>query len=462
MRIPPFRTTSRTPSRTGFGLRAVAALCALQALAAGPAWAKIDLSTLPERGDVELTIYNSADLTLARETRPMAFKAGENPLQFSWANTLIDPTSVHLRLAKGDDFLTIQDISYPANSANTLIWTIDADRAGEGVVEITYFTSGITWAADYVAKANQPETEMRLEGYVRVTNNSGEDYLNAKTRLLVGDINLVEAIAVLARSGGMSRSQVATTTQKLVGMAMPQAPAPAMAARGNMMMADEMMAPKDVAKEGVSEYFLFTIEGREDLENGLSKRLPSFAADEVPFKLTYKYDPRRFGPSIAKLYKAVNDEKSKLGDSPLPNGYYQVFADSASGGLGYLGRHDDKYIPIGEDLEINLGKDGLVSFEDVRRRFLRDTINYSTYGDVQGWNEIEEREIVLRNSKKVAVPVEVSLLIQSGDFDFKPSKAGPWTKISETEQELKATIEPLSEARFAYTVVRRQGSNAKK
>ena len=50
----------------------------------------VDLSTVPGRSTVQLTIYNSEDLTLVRETRTVSFKKGANPLQFSWANTLID------------------------------------------------------------------------------------------------------------------------------------------------------------------------------------------------------------------------------------------------------------------------------------------------------------------------------------------------------------------------------------
>ena len=38
-----------------------------------------------------------------------------------------------------------------------------------------------------------------MTGYVRVTNESGEQYDNAQTRLVVGKINLVEKIADLAR-----------------------------------------------------------------------------------------------------------------------------------------------------------------------------------------------------------------------------------------------------------------------
>ena len=38
---------------------------------------------MPKRDTVQLTIYNSEDLTLVRETRTVTFKKGVNPLQFS-------------------------------------------------------------------------------------------------------------------------------------------------------------------------------------------------------------------------------------------------------------------------------------------------------------------------------------------------------------------------------------------
>ena len=48
-----------------------------------PALAKnVDLSTVPKRNTVQLTIYNSEDLTLVRETRTVTFKKGNNPQQF--------------------------------------------------------------------------------------------------------------------------------------------------------------------------------------------------------------------------------------------------------------------------------------------------------------------------------------------------------------------------------------------
>ena len=41
--------------------------------------AKVDLVTLPTRDTVQLTIYNSADLTLVREARALTLKKGKIP-----------------------------------------------------------------------------------------------------------------------------------------------------------------------------------------------------------------------------------------------------------------------------------------------------------------------------------------------------------------------------------------------
>ena len=159
----------------------------------------VDLSTVPKRDSLQLTIYNSEDLTLVRETRVVTFKKGANPLEFSWANTLIDPSSVELKFLDHPDKLDVLDTTFPHDKPQKLYWNVQSDIDGEATIQITYFTSGITWAADYVCIANKDESQLGLEGFVRVTNHSGEDYENAQVRLVVGNINLVEKIAQLAQ-----------------------------------------------------------------------------------------------------------------------------------------------------------------------------------------------------------------------------------------------------------------------
>src|SRR5437764_7224316 len=175
------------------------------------AQARINVVTLPGRDSVQLTIYNSVDLTLVKETRILTLRKGLNRLEFSWANTLIDPTSVEFRALTHADQVDVLDVSFPPRVTNILEWRINSDFAGEVQVEIRYFTSGISWSADYVAEAARNEKLMNLAGNVRVINNSGEDYDNAQIRLVVGVVRLVEQIVTLARDRYPANAPAATT-----------------------------------------------------------------------------------------------------------------------------------------------------------------------------------------------------------------------------------------------------------
>jgi hypothetical protein len=282
--------------RSSFVIRHFAILAALL-MHAITATARINVVTLPDRDTVQLTIYNSADLTLVKETRHLTFKKGINKLEFSWANTLIDPTSVEFRPLTHVTEVEVQDVSFPPRVANTLEWRISSEFAGDVVVEIRYFTSGISWSADYVCEANKNETSMDFSGAVRVTNNSGEDYENAQVRLVVGVIRLVQEIADLARAGkpGMP------TTQTVVATAAPAMRFAYAALADAAKMAEEK--PKEIQKEGVSEYFMYTVEGRDTIPNGWSKRLPSFKNDGVPLVSYYKYEKERWGDLVMRYYQ---------------------------------------------------------------------------------------------------------------------------------------------------------------
>src|SRR5260221_10884625 len=94
----------------------------------------VDLSTVPRRNTVQLTIYNSEDLTLVRETRAITFKKGANPLQFSWANTLIDPTSVELRFLTDPEKLVVLDTTFPHDKPQMLYWNVQVDFDAEAAV----------------------------------------------------------------------------------------------------------------------------------------------------------------------------------------------------------------------------------------------------------------------------------------------------------------------------------------
>ncbi len=338
--------------------------------------AAVDLVTLPTREGTQLTIYNSEDITMVREHRLLTVKEGVNRIQFSWANTLIDPTSIEFRILDKQDKVDLVDTTFPSGRNDALQWNIKSQIAGKIPVEIRYFTSGITWAADYVGIANEDETKLNVTGYVRVFNNSGELYDNAQTRLVVGNINLVEKIADLARRPppGLPVPMAAPAP------AAPPPPVMAKAAKGAafgaaIQEAEEKLeakpeAPKEVVKQGLSEYFLFTIEGREDIKENEPKRLVALKVAEVPLECLYKLTDRDGQSQFTKFYRFKNvkllDEQGKekklsamenLGLSPLPNGMVRLFSVYKNKDLAYVGGTETKYVPIGDRVEVNVGPD---------------------------------------------------------------------------------------------------------
>ncbi|MEM7403724.1 MAG: hypothetical protein AAF458_00465 [Pseudomonadota bacterium] len=337
-----------------------AALLGLAGLAAH-ASNNIDLSTAPERAAVQLTIYNSEDLTLVRERRVMSFTRGDNQLQFSWANTLIDPTSVEIRFPRQGSQVSLVDTTFSHQRKDVLVWNINSEIAGEVETEISYFTSGLTWSADYTLIANQAETAADLDGFIRVHNNSGERYEDAQVRVVVGQINLVEKIAALAR---VPVKQVPKLEERQVGRLRKEAlRGSIMSMMSNVDANEAPAAPKEVIKEGLSEYFIYTVEGTETIPNGWSKRLRSFDANNVPLKLHYRLRPREYGKDLVRLYSLANDEPSGLGTTPLPNGKLMVFRRDSRDGLDVVARKSIKYVPVGDKLDVNLGPDPDVVLE---------------------------------------------------------------------------------------------------
>jgi len=103
--------------------------CMTVLLVAGVAGAKVDLTTIPTRDTVQLTIYNSADLTLVRESRALTLAEGANALQFSWANTLIDPTSLEMLPKAHAAEIDIAELVFPPRVKNLGLWNVEARSA---------------------------------------------------------------------------------------------------------------------------------------------------------------------------------------------------------------------------------------------------------------------------------------------------------------------------------------------
>jgi len=398
--------------------RALLATLILATLAPGLRAKNVDLVTLPKRHTVQLTIYNSEDITLVKETRYLTFKKGLNMLQFSWANTLIDPTSIELRALEHEKEIEVLATVFPGQKPQHLLWRVQSDYSGQAKVEVSYFISGLTWRMDYVSICDPNEDAMHFKGFVRVFNNTGEEFDNAEVRLIVGKINLVEKIADLARRYGRPVPRPGTKDYDQLRRK---------AARQSFDKAAEAMkgtvatAPKGIVKEGISEYFMFTVQGEETVPNGWSKRMRALNAEGVKFDIRHRVRAHQYGPRPVRFFIFTNDKEHKLGECPLPDGTVRVFRDNGRDGLTFLAEQKIAYVPIKAKAEINLGVDKLVVL--VRRKVASKFYNFRFRRDNQGrewvigWDEEQKWTDEVRNYR--AKPVHVELRRQyPGDVEF--------------------------------------------
>ena len=435
----------------------------------------IELNVLPTRDSVQLTIYNSADLTLVREHRKLTLKKGWNWLQFMWANTLIDPTSLELRAVGAPDKVGVVQLVYPPRTKGLGRWLVKSDVSGPVDCEITYFTSGIHWRTFYVGTLTRDEKTMTLEAYVRVDNGSGDDYEKAQTRLIVGKINLLDQIAVLAQRAHAYGEPNPEEPISEIGQdrAMdrlePDMPAKGAAAAGEILE-DAEKAPKEIKKEGLSEYFLYTIEGTETIPNGWGKRLPSFAKPKVPVANLYKFDEERWGEAVERFLSFKNDEEHTLGETPVPDGMVRVFAEARTGPgdrvrgaeaaptlapwLSYVGGTSIKYIPVGEKVELELGPAEQVQVKPTLMATATENFTYDQRHNVDGWDDVQTWQIELNNTRDI--PVQLEITRATGNDYWRADVTAPGVTYAKHDaNHLRFTTELAPRTKISFTYVLR-------
>jgi hypothetical protein len=359
--------------------------------------------------------------------------------------------------------IDIDELVFPPRVRNLGLWNVASEVSGKVPVEISYLTSGLAWRAFYMGTLAPDEKTMRLQAYVRVTNNSGEDYENAQVRLIVGKVHILDEIAMLARRQYPYGSPVEVerfdrSSGRGLGLKKEYEQVGKLAF--GEVMADMPARARQVVKEGLSEYFLYTIEGTETIANGFSKRLLSFEIDAVPVVNLYKFDEQRYGSNVVRFLSFANDAEHELGETPIPGGVLKAYRSvDDEQHLSYVGESAFKYIPVGEDVELNLGAVRDVVVEPTLMDFETDSYRFDRDGDIAGWDEVRAFEIKVRNTRDVPVKVEIRrhfetsywTLARSGDVDA-------FEKVDLDTVEFTLTLPPRSQRRFAYTVTTYEGT----
>jgi len=273
----------------------------------------------------------------------------------------------------------------------TLVWDIAAARGGKHATRVSYQTGGITWWADYnlayAEGANANACKLDVGAWVSILNQSGAGYVDAKLKLVAGDVQ--RAAPEGYASGSLPAARMALEA-KVAGF----------------------------AEKAFFEYHLYTLGRPTTLPDRSTKQIELFpVARGVPCekKLVYYglapgwrgFSPnpvtdRNYGVQTNKkvdVYLSFKNAKRNNMGMPLPAGRVRVSKlDSADGTLEFIGEDTIDHTPKDETVLIKLGS----AFDVVGER---KQIAFSV--DSSRRTMTEEIEVTLRNHKEEPVTVEV-------------------------------------------------------
>lgn len=184
--MPTHLPIRRAALRVATALASAVSLFILAVLAPATANARVKLITLPIRERVEIQL-DHPNATLVEEERVVPLVKGANQVDFSWANTQIDPNTIVFRVVgpSGSEKLevTVASVSYPPNESS-LVWTVGASSSGSARVRISYLLGNLTKSFNYRAVASHDEKHITLAQYMRLNNLANESF--RETKLFAG------------------------------------------------------------------------------------------------------------------------------------------------------------------------------------------------------------------------------------------------------------------------------------
>lgn len=259
----------------------------------------------------------------------------------------------------------------------TLVWKVNAPKAGKQDVEVSYQTQGMNWHAEYVAVLNENDTKMDLNSWVSVENNSGATYNDAVLKLVAGDVNIVQPPQVMYRGG--------RTLEKA--------------------MSDNAV-PEQFQEKEFFEYHIYNLQRPATLANNETKQISLFEASNINVVKKYQY---RSGGGYYPMYRQGNTDNSKVAvvvefenkesnslGKPMPKGKVRLYKSDGSG-IEFIGEDLVDHTPRDEKISLRIGDafDVVASEVQTDSRRVSEKVQEETY------------QVTLKNRKKEDVVVEV-------------------------------------------------------
>ncbi len=216
----------------------------------------------------------------------------------------------------------------------TLVWQVNAQKAGKHELKLSYLTSGLSWVANYIGKLNKSDTKIQLACWVTINNTSGKMYKDARLKLIAGDLNLL--------SRGYRPAK-----------------------RRTGVMAD-MAIQMPFKEKAFFEYHLYTLQRKTTLLNNQVKQIQLFPETEVKVKKKFVVTSREPQKVNVKI-SFKNDKQNNLG-FPFPAGTVRLYKEDQKD-LEFIGEDHINHTPKDEEILLTVGKAfDIVSERNVLKR----------------------------------------------------------------------------------------------
>ena len=185
----------------------------------------------------------------------------------------------------------------------------------------------------------------------------------------------------------------------------------------------------------------------------------SFDIDEVPVINLYKFEQERYGNSVVRFLSFKNDEEHELGDTPIPGGMLKVYRSADNQGhLSYTGQSSFKYIPVDEDVELNLGAVANVVVEPTLMNFETKNYRFDRKRNITGWDEVRKFKIEVRNTRDIGAKVEIKRNFPTQYFNLQKSgDFGKFEKVDLDTVKFTLVLETRSAKEYEYILTTYHG-----
>lgn len=257
----------------------------------------------------------------------------------------------------------------------TLSVTLDAEGAGQRDVTLTYLSTGLQWKADYVARFDEKAGRLDLTGWVTLTNQSGVTFTNADTRVVAGDVALINA-------------------NPYGGYPQPQPPR-----RGN--------GTEQGGAQGLADVYVYPLPERVTVANNQTKQVGLIDVADVPATKRYLYEMHGFSteeqPGAAEVAVIFSNSQAAGVGMQLPAGVARVYVNDEAGEPRFIGEDQVPHTPAGSDIVITTGD----AFDVTVQPRVITAEAAPKAANRYRWRTQYEMEYTVRNARPEAITVEV-------------------------------------------------------